>query len=208
MSFETLYMVNGVTVNENLRGQAYDLYIEDAIQETNVATAGISAEYGRFGGGVVNVITKSGGNLFSGSFRDTLNNDNWRTLTPFETDAASPHDPAAQGATRIDKTVPTYEYTARRPDHEGPSLVLHRRPASRPRRAARSSSPPTFRTPTPTRRGASKARAPARSTRTTRSRERTRRSSTNQINDTFNTVGLDGRAQPLQPRDAAGSVHR
>ena len=63
----------------------YDLYIEDAIQETTVAIAGVSAEYGRFGGGVVNVITKSGGNQFAGSFRDTLNNDNWRTLTPFET---------------------------------------------------------------------------------------------------------------------------
>src|SRR5688572_22590680 len=74
-SFESLFLVNGVTVNENLRGQAFDLYIEDAIQETTVATAGISAEYGRFGGGVVNIVTKSGGNLFTGSFRDTLNND-------------------------------------------------------------------------------------------------------------------------------------
>ena len=78
MSFESLYLVNGVNVNENLRGQANNLYIEDAVQETMVATDGISAEYGRFSGGVVNVITKSGGNRFSGSFRDTLYNDNWR----------------------------------------------------------------------------------------------------------------------------------
>lgn len=99
MSYENLFLVNGVTVNENLRGQAHDLYIEDAIQETTVATAGISAEYGRFGGGVVNVITKSGGNLFSGSFRDTLNNDNWRGLTPFA------------GDSKLDKLLPTYEYT-------------------------------------------------------------------------------------------------
>ena len=82
MSFENLYMVNGVNVNENLRGQPNDLIIEDAVQETTVATAGISAEYGRFGGGVVNVITKSGGNLFNGSFRDTLTNDDWRALVP------------------------------------------------------------------------------------------------------------------------------
>src|SRR4051812_14925412 len=109
MSFETLYMVNGVNVSENLRGQAYDLYIEDAIQETNIATSGISAEYGRFGGGVVNVITKSGGNSFSGSLRDTLNNDKWRTLTPFE-DTQVANDPAHKEL-RIAKTVPTYEYT-------------------------------------------------------------------------------------------------
>jgi outer membrane receptor protein involved in Fe transport len=109
MSFETLYMVNGVNVSENLRGQAYDLYIEDAIQETNIATSGISAEYGRFGGGVVNVVTKSGGNLFSGSFRETMNNDRWRTLTPFENTQIA-NDPAHKEL-RVGKTVPTHEYT-------------------------------------------------------------------------------------------------
>jgi outer membrane receptor protein involved in Fe transport len=109
MSFENLFLVNGVTVNENLRGQAFDLYIEDAIQETTVATAGVSAEYGRFGGGVVNIITKSGGNMFSGSFRDTLNNDKWRKMSPFE---KSPTAGVNAGRDlRIDKLVPTYEYT-------------------------------------------------------------------------------------------------
>ena len=79
-------MINGVSVSDNLRGQPYDLYIEDAIQETTVATAGISAEYGRFSGGVVNVITKSGGNLFSGSFSDSLPNDKWRALHAVRTE--------------------------------------------------------------------------------------------------------------------------
>jgi hypothetical protein len=105
MSYENLFMVNGVTVNENLRGQAQDLVIEDAVQETTVATAGVSAEFGRFGGGVVNVITRSGGNDFSGSFRDTLTNDDWRALVP-----RREGDPFA-GDTKIDNVVPTYEYT-------------------------------------------------------------------------------------------------
>ncbi|MBS1819880.1 MAG: TonB-dependent receptor [Acidobacteria bacterium] len=108
-SYESLFLVNGVTVNENLRGQANDLYIEDAIQETTVATAGISAEYGRFSGGVVNVVTKSGGNTFSGSFRESLFNDGWRTLTPFE-ERAIARDPAHREL-RVDKVVPTHEYT-------------------------------------------------------------------------------------------------
>src|SRR5439155_10119136 len=109
MSFETLFMINGVSVSDNLRGQPYDLYIEDAIQETSIATAGISSEYGRFSGGVVNVITKSGGNRFSGSLRDSLLNDKWRAFTPYEhtTIAAD----AAHVDTRVDRTVPTYEYT-------------------------------------------------------------------------------------------------
>ena len=99
LSFENLFLINGVVVNENLRGQAVPLYIEDAIQETKVATGSISAEYSRFAGGVVNMITKSGGNAFSGSFRTTFTNDNWRALTP---------DPNDQ---TIDKIVPTYEAT-------------------------------------------------------------------------------------------------
>ena len=106
MSFDNLYLVNGVTVNENLRGQAQqNLVIEDAIEETTVATGGVSAEFGRFGGGVVNVITKSGGNDFSGSFRLALANDDWRTIVP-----KRDGDPFAND-TKVDKTVPTYEYT-------------------------------------------------------------------------------------------------
>ena len=133
-TFESLYMVNGVTVNENLRGQANNLYIEDAIQETTVATAGISAEFGRFSGGVINVITKSGGNSFSGSFRDTYNNDNWRSYTLLPSGTPLPGDrtktvPSTSticgvngtescdsGAvyprdTRLNLPIPTYEYT-------------------------------------------------------------------------------------------------
>jgi hypothetical protein len=109
VSFENLFMVNGVSVSENLRGQPYDLYVEDAIQETSVATTGISAEYGRFTGGIVNVITKSGGNTFSGSFRDTLQNDSWRAYTPFEQRTIA-NDPN-HADTRVNKTVPTYEFT-------------------------------------------------------------------------------------------------
>jgi hypothetical protein len=108
-SFESLFMVNGVAITENLRGTPYNLYIEDAVQETTVSVGGVSAEYGRFSGGVVNLVTKSGGNIFSGSFRDSLANDKWRTLTPFETTAIA-NDPAHKEL-RIDKTVPAYEYT-------------------------------------------------------------------------------------------------
>ena len=108
-SFESLFMVNGVAITENLRGTPYTLYIEDAIQETTVSVGGVSAEYGRFSGGVVNLVTKSGGNIFSGSFRDSYNNDMWRTLTPFETKAIAAD--ANHKELRVDKTVPAYEYT-------------------------------------------------------------------------------------------------
>ena len=75
MSFENLFLVNGVVLNENLRGQGVPLFIEDAVQETTVTSGAVSAEFGRFSGGLVNAVTKSGGNRFSGSFRTTLTND-------------------------------------------------------------------------------------------------------------------------------------
>src|SRR5262249_29626880 len=61
-----------------------DLFIEDAIEETSVLTGNISAEYGRFTGGVVNAITKSGGNDFHGSFRATLTSDRWTANDPYD----------------------------------------------------------------------------------------------------------------------------
>ncbi|HWS71740.1 MAG TPA: TonB-dependent receptor, partial [Thermoanaerobaculia bacterium] len=86
-SFDNLYLINGVVVNDSIRGQPENLFIEDAVQETTLLTGGVSAEYGRFTGGVVNTITKSGGNQFSGSFRDNLTNPSWTEKTPFPGDA-------------------------------------------------------------------------------------------------------------------------
>jgi len=103
MSYEGLFLLNGVVLNETLRNQPSLLFIEDAIAESKTSTAAISAEYGRFSGGVANVITKSGGNDFSGSLRVTFENDHWRSLTPFE--GALAEDP------RVSKVVPTYEGT-------------------------------------------------------------------------------------------------
>jgi hypothetical protein len=85
-SYENLYTLNGVVLNENLRGQPFNMFIEDAIQETTVVTSGVSAEYGRFAGGVVNMVTKTGGNEFAGSFRLSLTNDDWRARTPLSTE--------------------------------------------------------------------------------------------------------------------------
>jgi outer membrane receptor protein involved in Fe transport len=87
MSFENLWTINGVVINENVRGQELPLYIEDALQETTTQVSGVSAEYGRFQGGVINAITKSGGNEFSGSLRANLTNDDWVARTPLSADA-------------------------------------------------------------------------------------------------------------------------
>ena len=97
-SFESLFTINGVVVNENLRGMPQDLFIEDALQETTTTTGAVSAEFGRFSGGVVQAITKSGGNAFSGSFRTTFRNDDWRSTLPLND-------------RKVDRIVPVYEAT-------------------------------------------------------------------------------------------------
>ncbi len=89
-AYDNVFLINGVDVNDNIFGTTNNLFIEDAIEETQVLTSGISAEYGRFSGGVVNVVTKRGGDLFSGSFRHNLSNPSWTDETPFETRPSVP----------------------------------------------------------------------------------------------------------------------
>lgn len=102
-AYDNLFMINGVDVNDNLFGSPQNVFIEDAIEETQVLTSGISAEYGRFSGGVVNAITKSGGNKFTGSFRVNLANPTWSAITPFE---------QSHNTTRTSVLNATYEATA------------------------------------------------------------------------------------------------
>ena len=88
-SYDNVFLVDGVDINDNLFGSPDDLFIEEAIEQTQVLTSGVSAEYGRFSGGVINAITKSGGNTFSGSFRTDLTNPAWRDETPFEEESGT-----------------------------------------------------------------------------------------------------------------------
>jgi hypothetical protein len=82
-SWDSLFLVNGVVVNEYQTGQPHPVTFEDAIEEVVVLSGGISAEYGRFTGGVVSALTKSGGNEFNGSIRDRVSNDAWQARTPW-----------------------------------------------------------------------------------------------------------------------------
>jgi TonB dependent receptor len=100
--YDNVFMVDGVDINDNAFGDPNDLFIEDAIQETQILTSGISAEYGRFSGGVISIVTKSGGDIFSGSFRTNLTNPAWSKETPFE---------VANGVDRTNDVSPSYEGT-------------------------------------------------------------------------------------------------
>jgi hypothetical protein len=83
-AYDNVFLIDGVDINDNLFGSANNVYIEDAIDETQVMTSGIAAEYGRFSGGVVNMITKRGGNTFSGSVRLNFSNPAWSNESPLQ----------------------------------------------------------------------------------------------------------------------------
>jgi hypothetical protein len=84
VAYDNVFLLDGVDIGDNLFARPDDLFVEEAIQETQVLTSAVSAEYGRFSGGVVNAVTKRGGNLFSGSVRSNLSNAAWTNETPFE----------------------------------------------------------------------------------------------------------------------------
>jgi hypothetical protein len=101
-AYDNVFLMNGVDINDNVLGQPNALFIEDAIEEVQVLRSGIAAEYGRFGGGVVNIVTKSGGDLFSGSFRSSFTNPAWSAETPLENSA---------GISRQNRLSPVHQVT-------------------------------------------------------------------------------------------------
>ena len=118
-AFDNVFLVDGVDVNDNIFATANNLYIEDAVDETQVLTSGISAEYGRFSGGVVNLVTKRGGDRFSGSYRANFTNPSWVDETPFETTRAARRSAArARGHARRTDSAPAPVVLPVRPHRE------------------------------------------------------------------------------------------
>jgi len=63
---ENAFFVDGVTTNSLIDGRSRQNATFEFLQEVQVKTGGIDAEYGGALGGVVNAVTKSGGNEFHG----------------------------------------------------------------------------------------------------------------------------------------------
>ena len=79
---ENAYYIDGADTTDPATATFTTNLIFDAIQEISFQTAGYAAEFGRATGGVVNVVTKSGGNQLSGTvdmrYNDTSFDENGR----------------------------------------------------------------------------------------------------------------------------------
>ncbi len=62
------FLMDGQEINDvGIAGQAFQPQIPDVFSSVNVITSSASAEYGQAGGGIVNMVTKSGTNQFHGT---------------------------------------------------------------------------------------------------------------------------------------------
>ena len=76
-------LIDGLDNNDNsITGQVYQPTVRDAYSQVTVLGGDFSAEFGRAGGAVVNVITRSGSNEFHGSGYDIIQNSAFDSLTP------------------------------------------------------------------------------------------------------------------------------
>jgi len=69
------FMVNGGDVEESVENGASIVPTLDSIEEFRLLTNSFNAEYGRFSGAIVNVVTKSGTNEIHGSLFEFLRNE-------------------------------------------------------------------------------------------------------------------------------------
>jgi hypothetical protein len=78
-------LIDGLDNNDNsITGQFYQPVLRDGYNEVTVLSSDYSAEYGRAGGAVVNVITRSGTNDYHGSVYDVIIPSKLSALSPFE----------------------------------------------------------------------------------------------------------------------------
>src|SRR5580693_7433388 len=70
------FTLNGVSVQESIGQQAGIIPNLDSIAEFRILTSNADAEYGNYSGGLISVVTKSGGNQFHGSLFEFLRNTN------------------------------------------------------------------------------------------------------------------------------------
>ncbi len=72
---EVTYMIDGMQVDNNFYGTSGAVNVEkEAVQDLEVITGTFNAEYGRAMSGVVNVVTKEGGDKFHGSVSGSFAN--------------------------------------------------------------------------------------------------------------------------------------
>jgi len=83
MTSSNLFLVDGQNLMDNTYNDLQYPIMSDSIDEMQVITGAISAEYGNVDGGVINTLTKSGGNEYSGQLRLNFRSPKWNAVRPY-----------------------------------------------------------------------------------------------------------------------------
>ncbi len=120
--------VDGADATDNAVNGVRSTVSQEAVQEFQIITNSYAAEYGRASGGVVNIITKSGGNDFHGDVFGYLRNRNFQAVNPFST-VSNPAYTRVQagvafgGAIKKEKTFYYFSYEITRRHETGFSSI-------------------------------------------------------------------------------------
>ncbi len=74
-SYGNALLLDGVDTRDPEGGSAWTFFNQNLIEEIQIGGLGAPAEYGGFTGAIINTVTKSGGNAFSGLFSMRYTND-------------------------------------------------------------------------------------------------------------------------------------
>ncbi|GLH69674.1 hypothetical protein GETHPA_12070 [Geothrix rubra] len=78
------WLLNGTDIADNVfantDGRTY--YVDDSVAESQIISSPVNAKFGGFLGGIINAITKSGGNEFTGIFRANISRNSWSAIAP------------------------------------------------------------------------------------------------------------------------------
>ena len=98
------FLLDSQEINDvGIGGQAFQPDIPDLYEDVTVITSAASAEYGRAGGGVFNLVTKSGSNTFHGSAYERYTGSGLNAV---------PNSLRGTGASNPRQNVHTYGFTA------------------------------------------------------------------------------------------------
>jgi carboxypeptidase family protein len=123
-----LVNVDGADATDNSINGVRSTVSQEAVQEFQIITNSYSPEYGRASGGIVNIVTRSGGNTFHGDVFGFLRNRNFQAVNPFSTvpDPAYTRVQAGAafgGALKKDKTFYYFSYEVTRRHETGFSSI-------------------------------------------------------------------------------------
>ena len=123
---ENSFTVDGVVTNSLINGSSRQNTVFEYLQEVQVKTGGIDAEYGGALGGVISAVTKSGGNTFTGEGHYYFVGSALGA-GPVKRLVLDPVDDNTVGYFQDDKQVEQSERVRRidrRPDRQEPAVLL------------------------------------------------------------------------------------